>query len=427
MNLPSMRRQRHPRGVKYWYMLRKSLKNVRVADFSQIGAGPTCSMFLGDLGADVIKVEPPSGDIGRGLGPPWVADNVSSVFVAFNRNKRSICIDLKSEQGLRAAKRLVQSCDVLIESFRPGVMDRLGLGHGEVSADNPGIVYCSVSAYGSTGEAARLGGVDGIVQAESGLMSLLGDEGQPPSKVQAPVVDVTTGYVATIAVMAQLYQRQATGFGGYLDVSMLGAAVALQQSSLTGFLGDGELPGRLGSAAPYSAPNEAFPASDGWIMVAAYQGGRWERLCEILERTDLAQDPRFETSALRVRNRQAMRAELGGAFSRHPCAYWLERLMARDILCSKVCDYADLIENPAVAHLELITSLTDDLGRSHRVPGFPVNSRESQSLPHRAPPRLGQHTLEVLSELDFTAAEAAALVTTGAVFADRSASPAETA
>lgn len=384
-------------------------------------------MFLGDLGADVIKVEPPSGDIGRALGPPWAADDLSSVFVAFNRNKRSICIDLKSEQGLQAAMRLARSCDVIVESFRPGVMQRFGLGYEDVRAVNPGIVYCSVSAYGSTGDGASLGGVDGIVQAESGLMSLLGDEGQPPSKVQAPVVDVTTGYVAAIAVIAQLYERQRTGAGGYLDVAMLAAAVALQQSSLTGFLGDGDLPSRLGSAAPYSAPNEAFPTSDGWIMVAAYQGGRWERLCELLEKPDLLSDPRFETSALRVQNRQVMRAELAASFSRRPCAHWLERLMAEDILCSKVCDYADLLGNPNLAHLELITRLTDDLGRSYRVPGFPVNSRESQSLPHRAPPRLGQHTLEVLAELDFSATEAAAFVTAGAAITEHSRTPTETA
>ena len=400
-------------------MLRNSLKNIRVADFSQIGAGPTCSMLLGDLGADVIKVEPPTGDIGRALGPPWVADDISSVFVAFNRNKRSICIDLKSEHGLQAAMRLARSCDVLVESFRPDVMKRLGLGYEDVRTSNPGIVYCSVSAYGSTSDGAHLGGVDGIVQAESGLMSLLGDEGQPPSKVQAPVVDVTTGHVATIAVVAQLYQRQQTGVGGYLDVAMLSAAVALQQSSLTGFLNDGAVPRRLGSAAPYSAPNEAFQASDGWIMVAAYQGGRWERLCELLGRPELVSDPRFETSALRVKNRQAMREELAVSFSRRACSDWLERLMAEDILCSKVSDYADLIENPHLKHLELIAKLTDDLGRSYQVPGFPVNSRESQSLPHRAPPRLGQHTLEILAELDFPASEAAALVATGAVVTDR--------
>lgn len=400
-------------------MLRKSLEGVRIADFSQIGAGPTCSMFLGDLGADVIKVEPPTGDIGRVLGPPWIADDLSSVFAAFNRNKRSVCIDLKSERGLEAAIRIARSCDVLIESFRPGVMERFGLGYEAVRALNPGIVYCSVSAYGSTGDAARLGGVDGIVQAASGLMSLLGDEGQPPSKVQAPIVDVTSGYIATIAVIAQLYERQRTGVGGYLDVAMFAAAVALQQSSLTGFLGDGDLPQRLGSAAPYSAPNEAFPASDGWIMVAAYQGGRWERLCDLLGRPDLLSDPRFTTSALRVRNRQAMRTELAAAFSGRSCAYWLERLMAEDILCSKVCDYIDLLQDPNLAHLQLITTLTDELGRSYRVPGFPVNSRESQSLPHRAAPVLGQHTTEVLAELGFSAAETTALLAAGAVLADR--------
>lgn len=400
-------------------MLRDTLKGVRVADFSQIGAGPTCTMFLGDLGADVIKVEPPAGDIGRMLGPPWVAADLSSVFAAFNRNKRSVCLDLKSEQGLEVARRLVRSCDVLVESFRPGVMDRFGLGYEAVHAANPRIVYCSVSAYGSTGEGARLAGVDGIVQAASGLMGLIGEEGQPPGKVQAPVVDVATGYIATIAVLAQLHQLRQTGLGGFLDVPMFAAAVALQQSSLTGYLGDMDQPRRLGSAAPYSAPNEAFPTSDGWIMVAAYQGGRWERLCELLARPELASDPRFSSSAERVDNRDAMRAELAAAFSGHSCAYWLEKLTAADILCSKVNTYADLLADPHLAHLQLITSLTDDAGRSIRVPGFPVNSRESQSIPHQAPPRLGQHTMEVLAELDLSGAEAAALLAAGVALEDQ--------
>jgi crotonobetainyl-CoA:carnitine CoA-transferase CaiB-like acyl-CoA transferase len=404
-------------------MLRTALAGTKVVDFSQIGAGPTCSMFLGDLGADIIKVEPPAGDIGRLLGPPWAQDSVSSVFAAFNRNKRSICLDLKSPEGLEAARRLVNDCDVIVESFRPDVMDRLGLGFAAVSRVNPRIVYCSVSAYGSTGQGARLAGVDGIIQAASGLMGLIGDEGQPPSKVQAPIVDVTTGYIATISVLAQLLQRQQTGQGGFLDVSMLAAAVALQQSSVTGFLGDGDLPARLGSAAPYSAPNEAFETSDGWVMVAAYQGGRWERLCELLQRPDLCGDPRFATSSQRVANRTAMRQALAIPFAKQSCAYWIGRLQEQDILCSKVCDYRDLLANPHLAHLRLIAEMTDDRGQAFRAPGFPVNSRDSQSLPHRAPPRCGQHSAEVLAELGYSAAEIASLFASGTIIPDQPARP----
>jgi crotonobetainyl-CoA:carnitine CoA-transferase CaiB-like acyl-CoA transferase len=396
-------------------MLRDSLAGIKVVDFSQIGAGPTCSMYLGDLGADVVKIEPPGGEHGRKLGPPWYDGGESAVFIAFNRNKRSICLNLKSEQGLDVARRLVREADVVIESFRPGVLERLGLGYESVSKGNPRVVYCSVSAYGSTGSDARKAGVDGIIQAASGLMMLLGEEGDEPTKVQAPIVDISTGLIASIAVLAQLHRREKVGRGGYLDVSMFASAIAIQQSSVTGFLGDGQLPLRTGSAAPYSAPNEAFEASDGWIMLAAYLGDRWSRLCEILDLRRLIDDPRFSSSSLRVINRKALRAELGPAFRTQTCAHWIAILDANDILCSTVSSYTDVLANPALQHLELITTLRGEDGKTYRTPGFPVNSRESQSKPHRAPPSLGQHTKSVLSELGYDVAEIDALLTSGAV------------
>jgi crotonobetainyl-CoA:carnitine CoA-transferase CaiB-like acyl-CoA transferase len=310
--------------------------------------------------------------------------------------------------------RLMSGADVVLESFRPGVAERLGLGYEAVRALNPRVVYGSVSAYGSTGEYAPRAGVDGILQAASGLMMLLGEADQAPSKVQAPIVDVATGYMATIGVLAQLMQRERTGTGGFLDISLFGTALALQQSSLTGFLGDGAQPLRSGSAAPYSAPNEAFAASDGWIMVAAYLGDRWRRLCELLHREELISDPRFATSSLRVTHRQAMRDELNRSFATRDCAYWLETLLANDILCSKVCDYHDVMASPALAHLQMIAEMHDDTGKLFRAPGLPINSRESQSKPHRAPPRLGQHTETILVELGLGAHEMEKLIASGA-------------
>jgi crotonobetainyl-CoA:carnitine CoA-transferase CaiB-like acyl-CoA transferase len=396
-------------------MLRESLTGIKVVDFSQIGAGPTCSMYLGDLGADVIKVEPPSGDAGRQLGPPWYFERESAVYVAFNRNKRGVCLDLKTKGGLQVAQRLIDEADVLVESFRPGVLERFGLGYDTVSARNPKLVYCSVSAYGSTGESARLAGVDGIIQAASGLMTLLGEDGQPPGKVQTPIVDISTGYIASIAVLAQLFQRTRTGKGGYLDISMLATAVALQQASMTGFLADGALPARTGSAAPYSAPNEAFEAADGWVMVAAYLGDRWEKFCAVLGLPDMVNDARFATSSQRVLNRPAMRAAIAPAFKRFNCAHWLERLSASDILCSKVADYHDLMANPALEHLQLIADMQGRNGKTYRTPGFPANSRESQSTPHRAPPGLGEHTKTVLEELGYSGDDIHKLIASGAV------------
>jgi crotonobetainyl-CoA:carnitine CoA-transferase CaiB-like acyl-CoA transferase len=386
-------------------MLRGSLDNIRVADFSQIGAGPTCSMFLGDLGADVVKVEPVSGDIGRALGPPWTSVDQSAVFTAFNRNKRSIALDLKSVVGKDVALRLIATADVVIESFRPGVMDRLGLGYEACRALRSDIIYCSVSAYGSTGPGAALGGVDGIVQANSGLMGLVGEEGQAPGKVQAPIVDVATGHLATVAVLAQLFQRERTGIGGFLDVSMLAAAISLQQSSLTAYLGEHTLPQRIGSAAPYAAPNEAFPAADGWIMLAAYQNGRWERLCDLLDRPDLKNDPLLSSSSLRVANRKLMFDAVADEFGKHDCAYWLKTLEEADILCAKVCNYDDLMQSELLAELKLIVTQNDSRGREFSFPGFPVNPQENQLIPHRLPPECGEHGRQILAELGYIPSE----------------------
>ncbi|PNP96729.1 CaiB/BaiF CoA-transferase family protein [Sphingobium sp. SA916] len=384
---------------------RSALQGLRVVDFSQIGAGPTCSMIMGDMGADVIKVEPPTGDLGRHLGPPWNSEGESSIFVAFNRNKRSIGLDLKRPAMLEVARRLCAGADVVLESFRPGVMAQLGLGANELMASNHRLIYCSVSAYGSTGPKARHGGVDGIVQSVSGLMSLIGEEGEPPSKVQAPVVDVATGYMATIAILAQLHLRERTGHGGFLDVSMFATAVALQQSSLTAYLFDGELPVRAGSGAPYSAPNEAFRTSDGWIMVAAYSGGRWERLCALLGCDELAADPRFATSSDRVRNRQAMRDCLNAIFARHGSDHWLARLEAEDILCSRVSTYDDLTRDPQFDHMDLIAETVRSDGAILRMPGQPINSVASQTEAHRAPPQRDEHGAEILAELGYLPGE----------------------
>jgi len=365
-------------------------------------------MLLGDLGADVIKVEAPEGDLGRQLGPPWVNDT-SAVFVAFNRNKRSIVLDLKTEKGLEIALQLVASADVLVESFRPGVLGRLGLGYDACRALRPDIVYCSISAYGSTGPGARRGGVDGILQAASGLMTLLGEEGQAPCKVQTPIVDITTGHLAAFAVVAQLLQRERTGKGGFIDASMLAAAVSLQQASITGFLSDGQQPARIGSAAPYSAPNEAFPAEDGWIMIAAYQDQRWERLCLMLDREDLLSDPRFASSGNRVLNREAMRTELGATFLKRNCSYWLRELDIADIPCAKVATYNDLIDEELFTELDMIVAANNAHGQTLRFPGLPLNCAENRAMPHRPPPAQGEHSEAILKELGYGAVEASAI------------------
>jgi len=393
-------------------MLNNALENLTVLDFTHVGAGPTCTMLLADMGARVLKVEPPDGELGRKLGPAWIGQD-SALYHGFNRNKLGLTLDLKSPAGVDAARRLAAKADVLVESMRPGVMERLGLGYDELSRANPRLVYCSISAYGQSGPYSDRAGVDGILQADSGLMSIIGTEGCEPSKVQAPVVDVFTGYVAAMGILAQLRKTESSGRGAHLDVNLFSSSIALQQVSLTNYLADGIRPERIGSAAPYSAPNEAFEAADGWLMVAAYNGGRWERLCEVLELPELAGDIRFSSSSKRVANRNAMRNLLSARFKTRTRGDWLAALRAADILCAPVANYDDLLQHPQLRANGMIVSMAHPELGTVRMPGFPINSFETNRVGHSYAPALGEHSTMILSEFGFSEDEIRVLVPCG--------------
>lgn len=395
-------------------MLRDAIKGVRVLDFSQIAAGPTCSMLLADLGAHVIKVEPPGGDLGRTLGPAWVG-NDSALFHAFNRNKQGICIDLKSQRGTSVALRLAAQADVLIESMRPGAMARLGLGYEQLRGAFPRLVYCSISAYGQQGPYAGRAGVDGILQADTGLMSLIGSTGTEPCKVQAPVVDVMTGHIACMGILAKLIQRGEDDCGGHLDVNLMNSAISLQLPSIASYLSDGVLPTRLGSAAPYSAPNEAFETADGWIMIAAYMGDRWARLCRVIGRPELLHDEKFLTSKARTASRPELRLALNPTFRQQSTAHWLAILLAEDILCAKVATYEDVVRHPQVHSNHTMTRVEVPGHGVLVTPGFPVNSHEENLMPGAAAPRLGEHTRTVLRSCAFDDSEIDRLMDSGTI------------
>ncbi|VTU20331.1 CaiB/BaiF CoA transferase family protein [Variovorax sp. RA8] len=395
-------------------MLRHALDGLTVVDFTQIGAGPTCTMLLADMGARVVKVESPGGELGRSLGPGWIGED-AALYHGFNRNKLGASLDLKTQGGVAVARRLVAGADIVVESMRPGVMSRLGLGFETLAGEHPGLIYCSISAYGQTGPYAQRAGVDGIVQADSGLMSLIGLEGAEPCKVQAPIVDVMTGYVAVMAVLAKLAQRARDGQGGQLDVSLLNAALALQQSSITSFLADAQLPVRVGSAAPYSAPNQAFETRDGWLMIAAYMPERWTRLCALLGLPALATDRRFATSPLRVANRLAMVEILTEALKTRTTGEWLPLLRAADILCARVASYEDLAQHPQLEANGMLAQVEHPVHGTIRMPGFPVDSAQANAQPHRPAPSCGEHTRQVLRESGFDDAEIATLLRAGAI------------
>ncbi len=393
--------------------LNRALEGLKVVDFSQVGAGPTCGMLLGDMGADVLKVEAPGGDIGRKLGPPWQGGE-SVVSMSFNRNKRSIVLDLKKPDGVAAARRLIAAADVVVESFRPGVMDKLGIGYAQVCATQPRLVFCSVSAYGQSGPWRDKPGVDGIVQAVSGLMSLIGEEGAPPMKVQTPAADMTTGFLATLAVVAALHERNRSGKGQHLDVSLYNSALMLQQSALASYLSDGEKPRRSASAAPYSAPNEAYPTRDGWIQIAAYHDDRWKKFCEVLGDPAMASREEFATNPLRVLNRKKLFGEIETHLRSRTTAEWQSVLEAADIICGPIADYDEVVRSPQIAHSGVFVEMPHPAAGTVRMPGFAVGDRHAQARVRRPPPRIGEHAREILAEHGYAKADIDALLASGA-------------
>lgn len=394
--------------------LNAALAGLRVLDFAQVGAGPMCSMQLGDLGADVYKIEPPVGDLGRKLGPPW-QEGESVVSMSFNRNKRSLVIDMKKHGSAALVLRMATQADVVLESFRPGVMAKLGIGYEALSAVNPRLVFCSVSAYGQTGPWKDKPGVDGIVQAVSGLMSNIGDERSPPMKVLVPAIDMVTGFLATTSVLAALRARDATGRGQHIDHSLYNSAIMLQQSAIASYLSSGEIPARTGTAAPYSAPNEAYPTKDGWIMIAAYHDDRWKSFCSVLGDPALATHPDFATNPQRVANRGKLMARLSELLASKTSAEWQAVLEAADIICGPIADYRMLMESPQLAHNGVIVETQNSIAGTLRMPGMALGDRNAQSRVHRGPPAVGEHSCEILAEFGLAHSEIDALLASGAV------------
>jgi crotonobetainyl-CoA:carnitine CoA-transferase CaiB-like acyl-CoA transferase len=378
-------------------VLSTSLKSIRVVDFTQVAAGPTCSLMLADLGADVVKIEAPSGDLCRALAPH--VSNESVQFMALNGNKRSIVLDLKDEQDLGAARTLCSHADVVLESFRPGVMDRLGLGSKDVLLANPKAIYCSISGFGQHGPWRDLPGVDGVLQAVTGLMSINGSPGGSPSKMQVPVVDMVTGYLASIAVLASLHERRSTGRGKHLDINMFSCAIALQQGSLASYFATREVPKPIGSAAPYAAPNEALRCADGWIMVAAYHPQRWKSFCEIIGSPELADADQFSTLTLRVQNRAALNLELERLLGAKTIDEWQRLFRAADIICGGIYNYEQVEASPQFQALNMTEWVAHPTAGALEMPRFTLGGGVGRAPARRPSPTLGQHTTEVMAEI----------------------------
>jgi crotonobetainyl-CoA:carnitine CoA-transferase CaiB-like acyl-CoA transferase len=371
----------------------RPLEGVRVAEFCSTAAGPFCGMLLSDLGADVIKIEPPEGDAMRQWPP--ISEGYSENFASLNRNKRSVVLNLKDPASAAIARRLALDCDVVVENNRPGVMERLGLGHAALSAQKPSLVYCSISAYGQEGPRASEGGFDLTIQAAAGVMSVTGEPEGAPVKCGVPLADFASGLYGAYAIAAALAHVRAGGKGMHVDVPMFGCTLAIAALQTSEYFGTGRNPAKLGSAHPRNAPYQAFRAADGYFAIAAGNQGLWLKVVEVVGLPELASDPRFESTRSRAANQAALREILERQFAKEAVAHWLAAFKAAGVPHSAINDYASALADPQVAHMGWIHPLTLPNGVQTKTFGFPVRLDGRGIDIDRAPPALGEHTDEI--------------------------------
>src|ERR1051326_9012691 len=377
------------------------LSGTRVLDLTRALAGPYCTLLLGDMGADVIKIElPGSGDETRQWGPPFLAGE-SSYFMSVNRNKRSVTLDLKSPGGLDALKRLAGSADVLVENFRPGTMDRLGLSYAEASSLNPSLVYCSISGFGQDGPRAKQPAYDGILQGMGGVQFLTGEPDGGPARVGVPVGDICAGMVAAYAVASALVwrERDPSRRGQFIDTSMLGGQVALLTYQAGRYFATREAPKRIGNPHASIAPYEMFRTLDGYVNVAAANEPMWQRFCRALDLQELLSDAPFATNPDRVTNRADLSAAIEERLSSLTQADVISRLEAAEVPVGPVYDLAQVFGDPQSQHLQLELKIPHPKVADLRTTGFPWRMSETNPEVQCPPPLLGEHTEEVLREL----------------------------
>ena len=374
------------------------LQGIRVLDLSRVLAGPYCTMVLGDLGAEVIKVEPPEGDETRAWGPPF-AEGESAYYLCVNRNKRDIVINLKTDEGKKVLRDLALQSDVLVENFRPGTLEKFGLDFATLSQSNPKLIYCSITGFGQTGPMRDKPGYDFMIQALGGLMSITGEPEGEPMKTGVAVVDLFAGQNAVIAILAALQARTLTGRGQQLDIALFDSQLGWLANVASNYLISGKLPKRHGNAHPNIVPYQSFQASDGWFAIAVGNDRQFGRLCEVIGRLDLANDERFAKNSERVQNREELIGLLKSIFLMRPVSEWLSALDEAEIPCGPINTFEQVFSMPQVQEREMLVKMDHPtigelplVGSSLKFSDTPVQYR----LP---PPLMGEHTEEVLREL----------------------------
>ncbi|HXB68971.1 MAG TPA: CoA transferase [Candidatus Acidoferrales bacterium] len=395
---------------------RSALEGLRVLDFSHALAGPYCTLLLADYGAEIYKLEAAGGgDMGRGWGPPF-AGGVASFFLGLNHGKQGISIDLKRPEGVELCLRLAERMDVLVENFRPGTMDRLGLGFETMRRRNPRLVYCSISGYGQNGPARDEAAMDLVMQASSGLLSITGTKEGESVRCGYGVTDVTAGLFAVVGILMALRARESTGRGQFVDVAMLDGMISTMSSNYASFLGGNVVPRPMGTEFPTVVPYRVFQAKDRGVALAVGSEKLWAAFCGAMGRPDLAHHPDYASNAARIRNREALEAILGEIFGRHAAAQWLEKLQAAGVPCSLVRNFREVVEHPQSQVREMFPAMDHPAAGSHRITGAPVKLSETPGGPKSPAPLLGQHTRTALKEvLGLDDAEMEALFTAGIV------------
>jgi crotonobetainyl-CoA:carnitine CoA-transferase CaiB-like acyl-CoA transferase len=379
---------------------------MKVVDLTHVMAGPTCTLMLADMGAEVIKVEKvPQGDDTRHMIPPKVGDETAS-FLMMNRNKRGIALDLKTEGGAKVLSRLIATADVLVENFGPDVMERLGFGYDKLRAHNPGLIYCSLSGFGRTGPYRHRRGFDLVAQAMSGIMSFTGENPDgPPVKCGAPLSDITAGILAAMGILAAYAHRLKTGEGQWVETSLFEAALVQTYWQSAIALATGVAPRAMGSAHPLNAPYQAFEASDGWIVVGGANQRNWLRTLEALDALELAEDARFKSGAERMAHLKELEAELAPRFRAKPTQYWLAALEQKGVPCGPVYDMLQALADPQTIAREMVVTVEHSTLGPVKTLGLPVKFSASPGKVATGAPLYGEHTREVLREHGFDDAQ----------------------
>lgn len=394
------------------------LTGLKVVDLTHVMAGPTCTLMLADMGAEVIKIEKiPAGDDTRYMLPPKIGDEAAS-FLMMNRNKKGIALDLKTPGGAEVLRRLIASADVLVENFGPGVMDRLGFGYPEINKAHPALIYCSLSGFGRTGPYKHRRGFDLVAQAMSGIMSFTGERPDgPPVKCGAPLSDITAGLLAAMGILAAYAHRLKTGQGQWVETSLFEAALVQTYWQSAIALATDVAPKAMGSAHPLNAPYQAFEASDKWIVVGGANQKHWLRTLEVLGLPELARDPRFVAGADRMAHLKELEIELSARFRTQPAAHWLGALEEADVPCGPVNDILQALADPQTIAREMVIEVEHSSLGKVRTLGLPIKFSETPGKVRTGAPRYGEHTCAILGAHGFGAEEIAALREQGAVAA----------